>query len=256
MQVVILAGGLWTRLSEETTVKPKPMVEIGWRPILWHIMKIYSQYGYKDFVICLWYKWYMIKEWFANYLLHNSDVTIDTQTGGQITVHNTNTEDWKVTLIDTGDNSGTWWRIKRIGPYINGNTFMMTYGDGLSDIDLDALLQFHESHGKLATLTAIQPEWKFGRLGLEWDMITEFAEKKDNIDSWINGGFMVLNKKVLDYIESDEVMFERDPLERIAHDHELMSYKHRWFWHAMDTLKNRTDLETMLATGKAPWKIW
>lgn len=256
MQVVILAGWLGTRLSEETTIKPKPMVEIGGKPILWHIMKTYSHYGHKDFVICLWYKGYMIKEWFANYLLHNSDVTIDTQTGGQITVHNTNTEDWKVTLIDTGDNSGTWWRIKRVGPYINGDTFMMTYGDGLSDIDLDALLQFHESHGKLATLTAVQPEWKFGRLGLEGDMITEFAEKKDNIDSWINWGFMVLNKKVLDYIESDEVFFERDPLERIAHDHELMSYKHRWFWHAMDTLKNRTDLEAMLATGKAPWKIW
>ena len=194
MQVVILAGWLGTRLSEVTTIKPKPMVEIGGKPILWHIMKTYSHYGHKDFVICLWYKGYMIKEWFANYLLHNSDVTIDTQTGGQITVHNTNTEDWKVTLIDTGDNSGTWWRIKRVGPYINGDTFMMTYGDGLSDIDLDALLQFHESHGKLATLTAVQPEWKFGRLGLEGDMITEFAEKKDNIDSWINGGFMVLNK--------------------------------------------------------------
>ncbi len=256
MQVVILAGGLWTRLSEETTIKPKPMVEIGGKPILWHIMKIYSQYGYKDFVICLGYKGYIVKEWFANYLLHNSDVTIDTQTWGQITVHNTNTEDWRVTLVDTGDNSGTGGRIKRVWEYINGDTFFMTYGDGVSNVDIPELLKYHESHGKLATLTAVQPEGKFGRLWLEGDMVTEFAEKKDNIDSWINGGFMVLNKKVLDYIDNDEVFFERDPLENIAHDHELMSYKHKGFWYAMDTLKNKTDLEALWLAGKAPWKIW
>ena len=256
MQVVILAGGLWTRLSEETTIKPKPMVEIGGKPILWHIMKSYSQYGYKDFIICLGYKGYIIKEWFANYLLHNSDITIDTQTGWQITVHNSNTEDWKVTLIDTGDDSGTGGRIKRVKDYIYGDTFMMTYGDGVSNIDISALVSYHASHGKLATLSAVQPEGKFWRLGLDGDMITEFAEKKDNINSWINGGFMVLDKKVFDYIDGDEIFFERDPLENIAHDHELMSYKHHGFWFAMDTLKNRTDLEAMWASGKAPWKIW
>ena len=256
MQVVILAGGLWTRLSEETTLKPKPMVEIGGKPILWHIMKGYAQYGHKEFIICLGYKGHIIKEWFANYLLHNSDVTIDTRNGGQITIHNTQADDWKVTLVDTGENSGTWWRIKRVGSYIQGDTFLMTYGDGVSNVNFDELLKFHRSHGKLATLTAVQPEGKFWRLGLDGDVVTEFAEKKDNLDSWINGGFMVLNKKTLDYIEGDEVFFERDPLENIAQDRELMSYKHRGFWYAMDTLKNKNDLEALWLSGKALWKTW
>lgn len=255
MQAVILAGGLGTRLSEETSLRPKPMVEIGWKPILWHIMKIYSHHGVKDFIICLGYKGYMIKEWFANYLLYNSDITIDTSTGGQITVHNSGTEDWRVTLIDTGDSTGTWWRIKRVWEYIQWDTFFMTYGDGVSDVNITELLTYHKSHGKLATLTAVQPEWKFWRLGLEGDMITEFAEKKDNLDSWINGGFMVLNKKVLDYVVADE-MFEQEPLENIAKSHELMSYKHHGFWFAMDTLKNKTDLEAKWNSWKAPWKIW
>lgn len=219
-------------------------------------MKGYAQYGHREFIICLGYKGHIIKEWFANYLLHNSDVTIDTKNGGQITIHNTQADDWKVTLIDTGDNSGTWWRIKRVGSYIHNDTFMMTYGDGVSNVNFDELLTFHRSHGKLATLTAVQPEGKFGRLGLDGDIVTEFAEKKDNLDSWINGGFMVLSKKTLDYIEGDEVFFERDPLENIAQDWELMSYKHRGFWYAMDTLKNKNDLETLWLSGKALWKTW
>lgn len=256
MQVVILAGGLWTRLSEETSLRPKPMVEVGGKPILWHIMKIYSSYGYKDFVICLGYKWYMVKEWFANYVLHNSDVTIDTRTGGQITIHNTNTEDWSVTLVDTGADTMTGWRLKRVGSYINGDTFMMTYGDGVSNVNIPELVKFHESHGKLATLTAVQPEGRFGKLWLDGDKIYNFSEKKDNNDTWINGGFMVLNKKVLDYIPGDEMPFEKAPLEWIANDGELMAYKHDGFWYAMDTLQNRNTLEWLWMKGDAPWKTW
>lgn len=256
MQVVILAGGLWTRLSEETSLRPKPMVEVGGKPILWHIMKIYSSYGYKDFVICLGYKWYMVKEWFANYVLHNSDVTIDTRTGGQITIHNTNTEDWNVTLVDTGADTMTGWRLKRVGSYINGDTFMMTYGDGVSNVDIPELVKFHESHGKLATLTAVQPEGRFWKLGLNDNQVMQFSEKKDNDDNWINGGFMVLNKKVLDYIPGDEMPFEKTPLEWIANDGELMAYKHNGFWYAMDTLQNRNTLEWLWMKGDAPWKTW
>lgn len=256
MQVVILAGGLWTRLSEETSLRPKPMVEVGGKPILWHIMKIYSSYGYKDFVICLGYKWYMVKEWFANYVLHNSDVTIDTHTGGQITIHNTNTEDWSVTLVDTGADTMTGWRLKRVGSYINSDTFMMTYGDGVSNVNIPELVKFHESHGKLATLTAVQPEGRFGKLGLNENQVTQFSEKKDNDDNWINGGFMVLNKKVLDYISGDEMPFEKTPLEWIANDGELMAYKHSGFWYAMDTLQNRNTLEWLWMKGDAPWKTW
>lgn len=256
MQVVILAGGLWTRLSEETSLRPKPMVEVGGKPILWHIMKIYSSYGYKDFIICLGYKGYIIKEWFANYILHNSDVTIDTRTGGQITIHNTNTEDWSVTLVDTGADTMTGWRLKRIGSYINEDTFMMTYGDGVSNVNIPELVKFHESHGKLATLTAIQPEGRFWKLWLIENQVTQFSEKKDNDDNWINGGFMILNKKTLDYISGDEVPFEKAPLESIALDWELMAYKHSGFWYAMDTLQNRNTLESLWLKGEAPWKIW
>jgi glucose-1-phosphate cytidylyltransferase len=254
MQVVILAWWLWTRLSEETTLKPKPMVEIGWKPILWHIMKIYSHYGYTDFVICLWYKWYIIKEWFANYFLHNSDITFDLK-NNKMTIHNTKTEDWKVTLVDTWDNTLTWWRIKRVKDYIEWDTFMMTYWDWVSNININDLVAFHEKHWKLATLSAVQPEWKFGRLGIEWDKIFEFAEKKDNDDSYINWWFMVLNKKVLDYISWDDVYFEKDPIENITNDWELMAYKHHWFWYAMDTLKNKQDLEEMWKNWNAPWKF-
>lgn len=257
MQVVILAWWLWTRLSEETTLKPKPMVEIGWKPILWHIMKIYSHYGYTDFVICLWYKWYYIKEWFANYFLHNSDVTFDLKSN-EMTIHNNKSEDWKVTLVDTWDNTLTWWRIKRVIEwwYINWDDFMMTYWDGISNVNIEELVKFHELNNKLATLTAVQPEWKFWKLWLEWNKIYEFAEKKDNEDSYINGWFMVLNKKIVKYISWDEMPFEKDPLENIAKDWELMAYKHKWFWQAMDTLKNKHDLEEMWKNWNTPWKLW
>ncbi len=257
MQVVILAWWLWTRLSEETTLKPKPMVEIGWKPILWHIMKIYSHYGYTDFVICLWYKWYYIKEWFANYFLHNSDVTFDLK-NNEMTIHNNKSEDWKVTLVDTWDNTLTWWRIKRVIEwwYINWDDFMMTYWDWISDINIKELVKSHKSNNKLATLTAVQPEWRFWKLWLNWNSIYEFSEKKDNEDSYINGWFMVLNKKVAKYISWDEMSFEKDPLENIAKDWELMAYKHKWFWQAMDTLKNKQDLEDMWKNKNTPWKIW
>jgi glucose-1-phosphate cytidylyltransferase len=256
MQVVILAGGLGTRLSEETSIKPKPMVEVGGKPILWHIMKLYSHHGYKNFIICLGYKGYIIKEWFANYVLHNSNITVDTRTGDQITIHNTSTEDWSVTLVDTGADTMTGGRIKRVAPYIQGDNFMMTYGDGVSDVDIPALVKFHEEHGKLATIAAVQPEGRFGKLGLDGNRVHTFSEKKDNNDMWINGGFMVLNKKVIDYISGDEISFEKAPLENIASDGELMAYRHNGFWYAMDTLKNRMDLEDMWSSKKAPWKIW
>jgi glucose-1-phosphate cytidylyltransferase len=255
MQVVILAWWLWTRLSEETTIKPKPMVEIGWKPILWHIMKIYSYYWHRDFIICLWYKWYIIKEWFANYFLHNSDVTFDLKSN-EMTIHNNKSEDWKVTLVDTWDNTLTWWRIKRIKDYITEDDFMMTYWDWVSDVNINELIDFHKKHWKLATLTAVQPEWKFGRLWIKWDNIYEFAEKKDNDDSYINWWFMVLNKKVIDFIDNDDVYFEKDPIENIANKWELMAYKHHSFWYAMDTLKNKQDLEDMWKTWKSPWKLW
>lgn len=255
MQVVILAGGLWTRLSEETSLRPKPMVEIGGKPILWHIMKIYSHYWYKDFIVCLGYKGYIIKEWFANYFLHNSDVTIDIGKN-EISVLNKNGEDWKVTLVDTGADTMTGWRLKQVEKYIEGDTFMLTYGDGVGDVNIHELMKFHENHGKLATLTSVQPAGKFGRLLLDGDTVIEFAEKKDNESSWINGGFMVLDKKVIDYISWDEIPFEKDPLENIAKDGELMTYKHHGFWYAMDTLQNKNTLESLWAKWEALWKIW
>lgn len=255
MQVVIFAGWLWTRLSEETSLRPKPMVEIGWKPILWHIMKIYASYGYTDFVVCLGYKGYIIKEWFANYFLYNSDVTIDIWKN-EIKVLSKNGEDWKVTLVDTGADTMTGWRLKRVAKYIDWDTFMLTYGDGVSDVNLGELVKFHKSHDHLATITSVQPAWKFGKLSLDGDRVVEFAEKKDNESAWINGGFMVLNKKVMEYISWDDMPFEKDPLEHIATDGELMTYKHHGFWHAMDTLQNKNTLESLWSDGKAPWKIW
>ena len=255
MQVVILAGWLGTRLSEETTIKPKPMVEIGGKPIIWHIMKHYAQYGYKDFIICLWYKGYVIKERFSNYFLHNNNITIDIKSNN-MTVHNNHTDDWKVTLVDTWDNTMTWWRIKRVKEFIQWDEFMLTYGDGVSDVNIDKLLAFHTSHGKLATITSVAPPGRFWKLWLEWEQIKQFAEKKDNEDSWINWWFMVLNKKIIDYIAWDEMPLEKDPLENIAKDGELMAYKHSWFWFAMDTLQNRQDLENMWNSWKALWKTW
>lgn len=257
MKVIILAGGLGTRLSEETTLKPKPMVEVWGKPILWHIMKIYSQYWYNEFIIALWYKGYYIKEWFSNYFLHNSDVTFDLK-NNHMKVHNNTSEDWKVTLVDTGVETLTWGRIKKIveAGYIEDDEFMMTYWDGVSDVNIKELVEFHKKNWKLATLTAIQPEGRFGKLWIEWDNITDFAEKKDNDDSYINWGFMVLNKKVVDYIPNYLTPFEKIPLEDIAKDNELIAFKHHWFWQAMDTLKNKQDLEDLWNLRKAKWKTW
>ena len=255
MKVVILAGGFGTRLSEETDVKPKPMVEIGGKPILWHIMKIYSAYGFNDFVICLGYKGYVIKEYFANYFLHMSDVTIDLK-NNQIEVHNVKAEPWKVTLIDTGLNTMTGGRIKRIQPYVGDETFMLTYGDGVGNINIKELLEFHKKHGKYATLTAVQPSGRFGALDLDKNEIKAFKEKPKGDGAWINGGFFVLEPQIFEYIEGDETIWEREPLENLARDGQLMAYKHTGFWHPMDTLRDKRKLETLWETGSAPWKIW
>lgn len=255
MKTVILAWWLWTRLAEETAIKPKPMVEIGWKPIIWHIMRIYSHYWFNEFIVCLGYKWYYIKEWFANYFLHNSDVTILTK-DNSIDVHNSHCEDWKITLVDTWDATMTWGRIKRVKDYIDWDEFMMTYGDGVSDINIKNLLDFHYKHWRLATLTAISPEWRFWRLWLKWDVVEKFSEKKDNEDTRVNWWFMVLNKKVINYIDWDSMPFESSPLENIARDWQLMAYKHYWFWQAMDTIKNKNDLEELWQTGNAKRKIW
>ncbi len=253
MQVVLLAWWLWTRLSEETVVRPKPMVEIWWKPIIWHIMKWYAHQWFNEFIICLWYKWYMIKEWFSNYYLHNSDITIETKTN-TLTVHNNNCDDRKVTLIDTWENTMTGWRIKRVENYINWDVFMLTYGDGVSDVNVKDVFDFHCNHWKLATLISVQPENRFGKLVIEWDKIMEFWEKKDNVGQNINWWFMVLNKKVINYIDWDFMPFEKEPLENLAKDWELMAYKHNWFWFAMDTIKHKQDLEQLRNSWKAPWK--
>ncbi|UXM85427.1 glucose-1-phosphate cytidylyltransferase [Methanococcus aeolicus] len=255
MKVVILAGGFGTRLSEETHKIPKPMVEIGGKPILWHIMKIYSTYGYNDFVICLGYKGYVIKEYFANYFLHNSDVTIDIK-NNSMEIHNNYSEPWKVTLVDTGLNTMTGGRIKRVAKYLGDETFMLTYGDGVGNINIKELVEFHRNYGKLATVTATQPEGRFGALRLEHNKVTSFAEKMDNKDSWINGGFFVLEPEVINYIKDDTTIWEREPLEKLSKDDELMAYFHDGFWKPMDKLKDKMDLEEMWNSGNAPWKVW
>jgi glucose-1-phosphate cytidylyltransferase len=255
MQVVILAWWLGTRLSEETHLMPKPMVAIWWKPILRHIMKIYSSQGYNDFIVCLWYKWHIIKNFFTNYYINNSNITVDLE-NNTTEIHNTSSEKWKITLIETWAETMTWWRIKKILPYITWDEFMLTYGDWVSDVNLKELSKFHTSHWKLATLTSVVPAWKFWKLWLEWSQIKEFAEKKDNEDSWINWWFMMLNKKIWDYIKNDDMPFEMEPLENIAKDWELMAYKHHWFWSAMDTLKNKNDLEKLWNDWNAEWKIW
>jgi glucose-1-phosphate cytidylyltransferase len=255
MKVVILAGGFGTRLAEETHSIPKPMVEIGGKPILWHIMKIYSTYGFNDFVICLGYKGYVIKEYFANYFLHNSDVTIDIK-NNSMEIHNNYSEPWKVTLVDTGLNTMTGGRIKRVAKYLDDETFMLTYGDGVGDINIKELVEFHKSHGKLATVTATQPEGRFGALKLENNKVVSFAEKMDNKDSWINGGFFVLEPEVINYIKDDNTIWEREPLEKLSKEGELMAYFHNGFWKPMDKLKDKMDLEKMWSSGNAPWEIW
>ncbi len=257
MKVVILAGGLGTRLSEETELKPKPMVEIGGRPILWHIMKIYSHYGFNEFIICCGYKGYYIKDYFHHYYMHSSDVTIDLSDNG-VQYHDSNAEPWKVTLVDTGLNTMTGGRIERVRKYIGNETFMLTYGDGVSDIDISSLLSNHKKSGKLATLTAVQTTGKFGALKIDdGSAIRAFEEKPHGDGAWINGGFFVLEPGIFDYIKSgDETIWERTPLENLARDSELNAYKHDGFWKPMDTLRDRFELDDMLANNKAPWKNW
>lgn len=255
--VVILAGGYGTRISEESSTKPKPMIEIGGRPILWHIMKIYSHYGFNEFIICLGYRGYIIKEYFAHYFLHESDVTFDFTLGNQQVIHGNHAESWKVTLVDTGENTMTGGRVKRIEEYVKGETFMLTYGDGVSNVDIRALLEFHRSHGRTATLTAVKPQGRFGVLDLEDDTtIRSFREKAEGHTSWINGGFFVLEPAVFDLLQGDDTVFERAPLESLASSDHLKAYKHKDFWHAMDKLSDKVHLENLWNTGKAPWKLW
>jgi glucose-1-phosphate cytidylyltransferase len=254
MKVVILAGGVGTRLSEETIVRPKPMIEIGGRPILWHIMKTYSAYGFEDFVVCLGYKGYMIKEYFANYHLHMGDVTIDVAKN-ELTVHHSAAEPWRVTLLNTGDETMTGGRLKRALPYV-GDEFCLTYGDGVADIDIGKLVDFHRDHGGIATVTAVQPAGRFGALELDGSRITGFTEKPQGDGAWINGGFFVLSSGVHDYLEDDWTVWEREPLRRLAEEGELSAYRHEGFWHPMDTLRDKTYLEDLWASAAAPWKVW
>lgn len=258
MKTVILAGGFGTRISEESHLRPKPMVEIGDKPILWHIMKSYSAQGFNDFIICCGYKGYIIKEYFANYFLHNCDVTFDFTKGeNSLEAHSNFTEPWKVTLIDTGLDTMTGGRIKRIRPYLDNDAFMLTYGDGVSDIDLNRLLEFHKNHGKLATLTAINVGQRFGVLDITGEgAIAAIREKSHDDGSLINAGFMVLRPEVLDYIADDSTVFEREPLERLASEGNLMAFKHDGFWQCMDTQRDKAKLEELLRSGNAPWRKW
>ncbi len=260
MKAVILAGGLGTRISEETSLKPKPMVEIGGMPIIWHIMKIYSQHGIKDFVICLGYKGYVIKEFFVNYLRHASNLTVNLK-NGNIKVHNSDSEDWNVTLIDTGHSAMTGARIKKIKDYLNGDeNFCLTYGDGVSDVNIVELIKYHKSHNKVATLTAVKTPSRFGVLEFSNDesgRVNSFKEKPEEAKDWINGGFFVLSNKVFNYIgDGDDVIFEQHPLKKITQEGQLMSFKHNKFWQAMDTLRDKTILEELWDKNQAPWKIW
>lgn len=254
MKAVILAGGLGTRISEESHLKPKPMIEIGGKPILWHIMKIYSHYGINDFVICLGYKGYVIKEYFANYFLHMSNVTFD-MARNHMEVHERYAEPWRVTLIDTGADTLTGGRLKRVREYVGDETFCFTYGDGVTDLDIGALLQFHQQHGKLATVTAIQPPGRYGALNLSGPAVRNFQEKPAGDGAWINGGFFVLEPQVFDYIESDQTSWEATPLQQLAANGELMAYQHSGFWQAMDTLRDKNYLEDMWVSNPR-WKVW
>jgi len=257
MKVVILAGGFGTRISEESHLKPKPMIEIGERPILWHIMKIYSHFGFNDFIICLGYKGYTIKEYFAHYFLHESDVTFDFCDGNRQVVHCHHAEPWKVTLANTGLHTMTGGRVKRIRQYVGDEPFMLTYGDGVSNVDIGKLVAFHQAHGKIATLTSVQPTGRFGALELDnHNVVTGFQEKPQGDGGWINGGFFVLQPEVFDTIADDSTIFERGPMEKLAQQHELVAYKHDGFWQPMDTMRDKDQLENLWQTNKAPWKIW
>jgi glucose-1-phosphate cytidylyltransferase len=255
MKAVILAGGLGTRLSEETGLRPKPMIEVGGKPVLWHLLKIYSAHGINDFVICLGYKGYLVKEYFANYFLHTSDVTFDLARN-QMQVHHRHAEPWRVTLVDTGEHTQTGGRLKRAAEYLEDDVFCFTYGDGLSDVDIGASIAFHRQHGRMATVCAVQPPGRFGALEFDGDFISRFQEKPSGDGSWVNGGFFVLSPKVIDYIADDASIWEREPLEALAHEGQLVAYRHHGFWQPMDTLRDKVKLEELWQTGGAPWKCW
>tara|TARA_R100000687_G_scaffold1284_1_gene2375 strand:+ start:473 stop:1240 length:768 start_codon:yes stop_codon:yes gene_type:complete len=254
MKAVILAGGLGTRISEESHLKPKPMITIGGKPIIWHIMKQYSHYGVNEFIICLGYKGYVVKEYFANYFLHMSDVTFD-MANNEMQVHEKHVEPWKITLIETGEDTQTGGRLKKVRDYIGNETFCFTYGDGVSDINIQKLIEFHQSHGKLATVTAIQPPGRYGALNLNSERVEQFQEKPAGDGSWINGGFFVLEPEVMDFIEGPTTAWEESPLKKLADQQALMAYRHTGFWKAMDTLRDKVSLENLWQTT-APWKVW
>lgn len=255
MKAVILAGGLGTRISEETHLKPKPMVEIGGKPILWHVLKIYSAHGINDFVICAGYKGYVIKEYFANYFLHMSDVTFD-MSKNVMEVHQRRSEPWRVTIVDTGEATMTGGRLKRVREYLGNESFCFTYGDGVSDVNITELLAFHQREGRLATLTGVQPPGRYGALELQGTGVRSFQEKPVGDGGWINGGFFVLDPKVIDYVEGDATIWERQPMERLAKENQMSVFKHTGYWQPMDTLREKTHLEELWASGKAPWKTW
>jgi len=255
LKTVILAGGLGMRLSEETIIRPKPMVELGGRPILWHIMKLYSHFGINDFVVCLGYKGYTIKEYFANYFLHNSDVTINLR-NNELKVHQNSSEPWSVTLVDTGDQTATGGRLRRVREHVGGETFCFTYGDGLADVDITALIDFHRQQKTHATLTAVQPPGRFGVIDIEEDKIRDFTEKPPGDGSWINGGFFVLEPEVFDLIDGDATSWERGPMETLAGSGQLSAFRHTGFFHPMDTMRDRAHLEELWASERAPWKVW
>jgi len=256
VKAVILAGGLGTRISEETILRPKPMIEIGGKPILWHIMKMYSAHGIDDFVICCGYKGYIIKEYFANYFLHTSDVTFDIK-NNQMSVHQRNAEPWRVTLVDTGEETMTGGRLKRVADHVaNDEAFCFTYGDGVADVDIGALTRFHRQHGRLATITAVQPPGRYGALALDGAVVRGFAEKPRGDGGWINGGFFVLSPRCIEMIEADHTAWESDPLTRLATEGQLMAFEHSGFWQPMDTLREKNQLEQLWLSGKAPWKMW
>ncbi len=255
MKAVILAGGLGTRISEESNIRPKPMIEIGGKPILWHVMKHYSYYGIQDFIILTGYKGYMIKEYFANYFLHNSDVSFDLK-NNKMEVHHNTSDAWKVTIVDTGEATMTGGRLKRVKSYLGTDDFCFTYGDGLSDVNIAQSIEFHKSHKNLATVTAAQPPGRFGMLSYEGTKVTSFLEKPKGDGGFINGGFFVLNPKVLDFIENDETMWERQPMENLALAGQIQAFFHKGFWQPMDTLRDKNYLEALWTSGKAPWKVW
>jgi len=256
VKAIILAGGMGTRISEESHLRPKPMIEIGGRPILWHIMKIYSHHGITDFVICLGYRGYVIKEYFSNYFLHAADVTIDAATN-EVTFHNPKAEPWRMTLVDTGEQTLTGGRLKRVASFLDPNEpFCFTYGDGVANVDITGLVAFHKAHGKRASLTAVVPPGRYGALSMDGDKVSRFVEKPPGDNTFINGGFFVLNPSILELIEGDETSWESAPLERLAASGELMAYRHTGFWQPMDTLRDKNQLEAMWATGNAPWKVW